>query len=333
MAMPRILVVGCGSIGMRHLRNARALGVTDAIAFDPDPARAAVAAAEGARTIRSLDAAWSHAPELAFVTTPTASHLEIALSAVEHGCHLFVEKPLAASLAGVDELIARAGAAKRVALVACNMRFHHGPATIRRLVDEGVAGRIVSVLIDAGQYLPDWHPEADYRRGYSARQDLGGGVVLDGIHELDYCRWIFGPVTAVTAMGGHLSQLEIDTEDTANILLQLASGAVASVHLDYVQRTYARSCKVVGDGGTIQWDMNTGVVRWFDAAVKQWHDVPAPAGYSVNDMYVAELRHLIACLDGSERPIHDLAEAKEVLAIALAAKDSMVTGRRIALDT
>lgn len=326
-----MLVVGCGSIGLRHLRNARTLGVRDTLAFDPDPRARGSAAALGAEVVGSLDEAWARSPTLALVATPTSHHLAVARAAIAHGCDLFIEKPLAASLEGVDELVEEAREAGTIALVACNMRFHHGPSTIKRLVTDGVAGQITSVLIDAGHYLPDWHPEADYRQGYSARSDLGGGVVLDGIHEIDYCRWIFGEVQAVSAMGGRLSRLEIDTEDTANILLQLAGGSVAAVHLDYVQRAYARSCKVIGDRGTITWDMNAGVVRWFDAEHKRWHDEPAPDGYGVNEMYVAELRHLLGCLAGSERPMHDLADAQSVLAIALAAKRSMTTGERVEL--
>lgn len=327
--VPRVLIVGCGSIGLRHLRNLRALGVKDVLACDPDPSRSAAAVAEGATAVDSLADAWSLSPTVTFVTAPTSSHVEIAREAVAHGSHLFVEKPLAASLDGVQALLDEVRAARVVTMGACNMRFHHGPKTIKRLVERGVAGQIVSILVDAGQYLPDWHPDLDYRRGYSARAALGGGVVLDGIHEIDYCRWIFGDVSAVSAMGGHLSRLEIDTEDTANILLQFASGSVGALHLDYVQRTYARSCKVIGDRGTIEWDMTAQLVRWFDGDARQWHDEPAPDGYGVNDMYVEELRHLLACLAGMERSTHDVADAARVLEIALAARRSMDTGERV----
>src|SRR6185295_11630253 len=97
---------------------------------------------------------------------------------------------------------------------------------------------------------------------YSARRELGGGVLLDRIHELDYLCWLLGDATAVTALIGHLSHLEIDTEDTVEILLRFASGAFGSVHVDYVRRAYDCALEIVGDEGTIQWRYQDHEVRW-----------------------------------------------------------------------
>ena len=124
---------------------------------------------------------------------------------------------------------------------------------VKRLVAEGVAGRLVSIRAQFGQYLPDWHPWEDYRRGYSARRDMGGGVVLDRVHELDYVRWLMGNVTEVCALSGKLSSLEIDSEDTAEILLRFESGAFGSVHLDYVRRDRDCRLEIVGEEGTLEW--------------------------------------------------------------------------------
>ena len=145
-----------------------------------------------------------------------------------------------------------------VTLVGCNLRFHPGLVAVKRLLEQGVAGRIVAIRAEVGQYLPDWHPGEDYRQGYSARLDLGGGIILDAVHEIDYVRWLLGPVRSVACFAGKLSHLEVETEDTAALLFRFSNGTIGEVHLDYVQRAYSRTCHIIGDEGTIRWDYSTG---------------------------------------------------------------------------
>ena len=153
-------------------------------------------------------------------------------------------------------------------------------------------------------------------------------MVLDAIHEIDYARWLFGEVSEVCAQGGKLSSLEIDTEDTANILMKTVAGPSVFIHLDYLQRAYWRSCKVVGEEGTIIWDINQGQVQLYSARDDRWHQYPDPEGYNSNQMYLDELKHFMRCLDGEEEPSLGLTDAKRVLELALAIKDSMRTGER-----
>jgi predicted dehydrogenase len=187
--------------------------------------------------------------------------------------------------------------------------------------------------VEVGQYLPDWHPEEDYRRGYSASPELGGGVILDAIHEIDYIRWLLGPVRSVTCFAGKLSELEIGTEDTAALLLRFGSGSLGEVHLDYVQRAYSRTCHVIGDEGTIRWEYTSGGTRVYRAETRRWETVNDPTGWHPNDMYVEELAHFLRCLDGDDLPTLDVFEAARVLEIALAAKESSRSGRVINFET
>lgn len=323
----RFAIIGCGSIGKRHIGNLLALQAGEVIGCDPQAERRRELEARfGLACADSLEAVWEHRPSVAFVTVPTSLHLEVALQAAEHGCHLFIEKPLADRLEGTDRLLATIRDRGLVSLVGCNLRFHPGLATVKRLLEEGVVGRVTAARVECGQYLPDWHPAEDYRHGYSARRDQGGGVILDAIHELDYIRWLLGEVAAVACFAGRLSGLEIETEDSAAILLRFASGGIGEVHLDYVQRAHRRTCQIIGEGGTILWDY-AGGVSWFSAATRQWTALPAPPGWQANAMYLDELRHFLACLDGRERSVQDVAEGRRVLEIALAAKESSATGR------
>ena len=328
MSERRFLVVGCGSIGKRHIRNLLDLGAGHVLAFDARDDRRDEAAALGAEAMRDIDAAWAASPDTVVVATPPSSHVPVALDAARRGCNLFVEKPLADGWEGMDEFLAEVRARNLVCLVGCNLRFHPGLLEVRRLLDEDAIGTVLGARIEFGQYLPDWHPWEDYRETYSARRSLGGGVILDAIHELDYATWLLGAVSTVTALAGHISDLEIDTEDMAAILLRFDSGAIGEVHLDYVQRAYSRSCRIYGEEGSLEWDFRTGV-RVYSAATGEWRHHPLPEDWDPNYMYVEELRHLLRCLAGSERPTLDAEGAAEVLRIALAARASAAIGRTV----
>jgi predicted dehydrogenase len=322
----RFLVIGCGSIGRRHIGNLMALDAGEILAFDArDDRRREIESQFAVQAVNSLQDAWAQNPSVALITTPTSMHVPLAIEAAQRGCHLFVEKPLSDSLDGVDDLLDNVMNRHLVTLVGCNMRFHPGVIKVKELVDTGAIGRIVSARVEVGQYLPDWHPSEDYRLGYSSSKDLGGGVILDAIHELDYIRWLLGQVDAVACFAGKLSHLEINTEDTAAVLLRFTSGVIGELHMDYVQRAYSRTCQIIGEQGTVRWDYMTGEVRWYSAITREWRVFANPPGWESNGMYVAELRHFLACLAGNDKSLVDVFEGALVLRLALAIKTSAKT--------
>ena len=323
----RVVVIGCGSIGQRHIRNLQSLGVQNIVACDPRPDRQAEARERyGVSAVGDLEKALGESPAIAFVTTPTAYHIEPALQAARQGCDLFIEKPLSHSLDQVSDLLQTIRARGLVCLVGCNMRFHPAIATIKDVVERKTIGPVLSVRVQAGSYLPDWHPWEDYRQGYSANQRLGGGVVLDGIHEIDYLCWMLGDVDTVTCLAEKVSALEIDTEDVAEILLRFRSGAIAEIHLDYVQRAYGRSCQLIAQDGTLVWDFSDQTVRLFRAATKRWEVLREDREFDFNHTYVEEIRHFLACVADRSKPLQDAAEGFRALKVALAAKRSAREG-------
>jgi predicted dehydrogenase len=332
LQMKRFLVMGCGSIGTRHIDNLLALEAGQVYAVDPLEAKRAEAEGRfGIRTFSDVEEALSLRPDVALIATPTSSHVELALEAAKRGCHLFIEKPLSHDLESTGELIKCVGDAGLVSLVGCNMRFHPGLRTVKQLLDQGIAGRVIAILVHFGHYLPDWHPKEDYRSSYSARSELGGGIILDAIHEIDYARWLLGEVKSVACLSGKLTGLDIDTEDTAAMLLSFADGAIGEIHVDYVQRAYSRKCEVLGDEGTIRWDYVAGEVRVFRSGSNEWQVLSQPAEWSPNDMYVDEMRHFLRCLSREEAPALDVSEAACVLRIALAAKSAAGRGEVVEL--
>ncbi len=329
----RFLVIGCGSIGTRHLRNLQALNAGEIVAYDVRPDRRQdVASRFGVHTVEHLEEGWESHPDVALITVPTSAHISLALEAADRGCHLFIEKPLGDRFDGLPRLLDVVKARELVTLVGCNLRFHPGVRQMKHLVTQGVVGRVVAARLEMGQYLPDWHPWEDYRHGYSARRDLGGGIILDAIHEIDYARWLLGEVDAVSCFTGSVSGLAIETEGIAAILLRFRSGAIGEIHVDYVQRASSRTCHIIGEEGTIRWDVATGV-RWYSAATKAWQVMEHPEGFEFNHMYLDEMQHFLRCLEGQDVPALDVGEAARVLEVALAAKTSAETQQVMTLGS
>lgn len=279
---PEVLVLGAGSSGSRHARNLVAAGASVAIA-DHDVGRASALTEIGARVI-TLDEISSGHFDGAVVASPTSLHVEhgeLSLSVAER---VLVEKPLGIERATLDPLL-RDGVAERVA-VAYNLRFHPPLARLVSLVHDGTVGPVRSVSLWFGSWLPDWRPASDYRQSYSARADLGGGVLLDAIHELDALLWLLGDgdYRVLGALVDRLGSLEIDVEDTVIALMLGPGGESVTVHLDYLSRRYRRGVEVIGDRATARLDWARQVLEVEDAEGSR----PEPADTPVSVSYESQ---------------------------------------------
>ncbi len=322
--MTRLLVVGAGSIGTRHAGNAKALGVAEIGVTDPDQARREqLGAAIGGRAFASLDAALGWQPAAAVICTPPASHIAIAQRCADAGCDLLIEKPLAAKDDGIAHLGATIAARGTRAAVAYQLRFHPAVKRMRELVTSGAIGRLLAVQAEYGQYLPAWRPTRDYRDTYTAHAAQGGGILLDGSHEIDYLRWIAGEMAAVFASASRLSDLEIDVEDTAALVIRFKAGMLGEVHLDCVQRGYSRRCALIGSEATVRWDSATGLrITGKDGVAHDEPLIPSP-----NDPYLDEMK---AFLNGAPT-LATIADGARVLAVIAAARQSSTDRREIAI--
>ncbi|MGA7574961.1 MAG: aminotransferase class III-fold pyridoxal phosphate-dependent enzyme [Terriglobales bacterium] len=328
----RALVVGCGSIGRRHARNLKALGVRQ-LGFCDTSAEALKQCREEVRgeVFGDLgEALQGFRPDIVLICTPPVYHVEEALAALQARAHVFIEKPLSHESSGIQVLMAEARRHDRNVQIGYNMRFHPGLQILKELIDSGKIGRVLWLNAEAGQYLPDWRPWQHYRESYSARNELGGGIILDGSHELDYICWLLGRPTEVTCRAEHLSSLDVDVEDSAWIYLSFPERRRAELHLDFVQRTYSRSCKVVGETGTALWDFNVQEVRWFSAEQPGWNAIPYV--FETNDMYVAEMVHFLESLGIGTGPMVDLEQSRDVIRVVEAAKKSSEEGRAQTLN-
>lgn len=318
----RIAVTGCGSIGRRHLQNLKYLGCEDLIAFDPAPeARQSVEQELGIPVFKTLNDLWSQQPEVVLVAAPTNLHLEIAQEAASRGCHLFIEKPLSHSLEGVHTLEKEVQKRDLVAMVGCNMRFHPGPAAIKRMIEEKVVGRAMAARLQTGSYLPGWRPRQDYRQSYSASA-VWGGAILDCIHEIDLALWYFGPATVVGAAWLPATAIDLETDGLAEILLWHQSRMLCNVHLNFIQRDYRRTCQVIGTEGTIYWNFNDHRVKVLGPDGGLIKEVPEPPGWQLKQMYVDELDHFLKAVQKLASPSNPIAGGAAALKIALAVKEN-----------
>ena len=326
-----VLVAGAGSIGRRHMANLRQLGTRKLAATDPDAGRLRPVVDDlGVAGFADLDEALrSFKPDVVFVCTPPVCHVEQALCALRSGADVFIEKPLSHRLDGVSALQVEAGKLGRVVRVGYNLRFNPGIQTLKRLVEEGVPGRILWARAEVAQYLPDWRPWQDYRQSYTARRELGGGIILDASHEIDYMLWLLGPPRELTCMAGQVSGLEVNVEDCATILIRLCSGAQADIHMDFAQRTASRSCVLAGDAATVVWDHaenQVGIIRPEGAPEFIKYD------FEANQMYIAEIEDFFSCVHGRVTANQGLAESELTLRVALAALTSAAERKWVSFE-
>jgi predicted dehydrogenase len=266
----RVLVVGCGSIGKRHSRVLRGMGVKTLYACDPVPAQVAAASAEAHydAVTDTLDAGLAFKPDAVFLCTPPALHVLQARQAIQAGCHVFSEKPLSADMKGIPELEHLIGRTGRKFMVGLCFRYHAGLLRARALVGEGRIGRIVSIRALMGEHLPDIRP--DYRELYLAKYN--GAFEL--MHDIDLAIWFAGQdVKRVQSIHGRFSDIGIDAPDLVDLLLEFPDRCTASVHLDFFELPRRRFLELMGTRGTITVEFaawNECTVSVFEAGSRAW---------------------------------------------------------------
>ena len=251
----RVVIVGCGSIGLRHATLASAAGHDVMCVTRRNDIHMPHTA--------YLQEALQKPADLVIIASPTDKHgsdlseiHSVLTQNTSRVKRILVEKPLYALASQAPGL---PGEDQPNIFVAYNLRFHPG---IRRL-HSLLAGKILThISFYAGQYLPDWRPGTDYRTCYSAVAEQGGGVLRDLSHELDLACYFSGPWQRMTALGGRFSELEISSDDTFTILSQHAHCASVCIHLNYLDRIPRREMVVQYSGGSAYLDLINNTLLW-----------------------------------------------------------------------
>jgi predicted dehydrogenase len=320
----KILVIGCGSVGKRHLRNLLSMNAGQIFAYDIDTSKVDLVQKElSVEGLSSENETLNDgAYDAAFICSPPSLHVNQALKLLEKGTHCLIEKPLSNTLENLDTLVELVDRTKTTVLIGYNFRFSPLLVKIKEFLDNQIIGQPLFLKASLGYYLPYWRPEEDYRKGYGANKSLGGGIVLDASHEIDYARCFLGEVKEVFAVCKKISKLDIDTEDFAEITMHHRNGAYSQVHLDYLQTNYRRSCEIVGEKGMLVWDINERVLNVYGLNDKEYHVYYEGLNANVNDMYVEETKHFFRCIKGVEEPLVDVKEGKRLIELIMKIKES-----------
>ncbi|HVX61586.1 MAG TPA: Gfo/Idh/MocA family oxidoreductase [Pirellulales bacterium] len=315
----RVAVVGLGSIGCRHLKNLERLGVERLTvvrrvtganpAFQPPP---------GATVVHSMADALARGLDAAIICNPTSVHVSTAIECMAAGVAVLVEKPISHRLDEADQLLQAAQRSGTRAGMAYVMRYHPAYRMARDMVVSGQLGRVLYAKAWFEAYLPDWHPWEDYRQGYAARRELGGGALPTLDHEIDFLNGCFGEPQFASGWTGRSGALETDADDWATIFVRYAGGVSASCAFSLCRRDRSRGFEIVGEQATLSFRFETGKLELLNGGDRQtlWDG----AEYDLNDAYLAMLRHFLeALIDHRATPI-GLEAGLQALRVAASAR-------------
>lgn len=334
----KALVLGCGSIGMRHIGHLRRLGVARVEAADPDPIACERARKQHGIFVRENpeEALVGLKPDIVLICTPADTHVPMAIKALEAGAHVFVEKPLSTTLRGIEPLIAKGQEDGRIVQVGYQLRYHPAMKATKRILESGRLGKILSAHAEFGLYLKKWWPDRDYRSSYMATVEKGGGLLLDVSHEIDLMIFFLGGVREVMAYGRKGSGLEIQGFDTIKILMKMENTALVSLSMDCLQPTYSRGFALVGEGSALRWDCplgradrSAGNLEVCDAGMDDFQEVPLEGEC---DSYLEELRDFLSSVSTGKPPEVDLKHGQEVLRVIEAIQRSMEANKSVRVD-
>lgn len=345
--MSKILLVSLGSIGLRHLRNTRQLLPDAEIAVYRLHSSDDQVVPEGANCLFfDLGSALAFQPDAVIISSPASSHVDNATDFIKNGAHVFIEKPLAVNYGELGELLEVSRDSDVFAMVGYVLRFQPILAYLKQQIEDGVVGKVRSARVEVGQYLPDWRPGSDYRKGVSAQKALGGGALLELSHEIDYATWLFGMPDKLICSSGKLSDLDIDVEDSACLMMEYGRDVMAKrvvVQVDFLQRVANMSVQVVGSEGTLFADLiqESAYITSPEQAEPVTLDVPKME--MGNEMYLRQFDYFFTRSFPNYKPLYEgtsnnaeyvtLQRAADVLKLVDLAKQSNEQGIRLNFES
>ena len=297
----KALVIGYGSIGQRHARVLIELGCRVAVM-----SRHSIAFEPSYTELPQVLSAWQSA--YVVVANRTSDHFKTVEALVQYGFRgrVLIEKPLFDKSAEMPK-----HDFSHIA-IGYNLRCHPLLGRLKSFLDD--AGNMLTANVYVGSYLPEWRPDKDYRKTYSAKSKEGGGVLRDLSHEMDYVFWLFGNWRRLTAHGGHFSKLEIDTEDAFCLIMETERCPLVSIHMNYLDRVPRREIVVNTNRHTCWVDLIKNRIT-FDG-------VEESVTVAQDDTYLVEHE---AMLEGNIEGLCTVDEAMETLLTIETAKQAALS--------
>ena len=300
------LIVGFGSIGSRHYNNLRTLGITKIGIMRTSTLKPPFPTGHSNTILyNNYDMALNDQYDLVFICNPTSMHMDYTLKAIEHNSHVFIEKPISNDLTSIPELLRLIDEKKVTVAVGYQIRFHPNLLDIKKWISTQSIGEILHVNVNSGEYLPLWHPWEDHRNSYASRKELGGGVALTQIHDIDYLTWIFGDLELIYAHGGNSPSLGTNVEDYVSATLKTCDDAIIHIHIDYLQNPPSRTMKIIGEHGNIEWDYYQNIAKLtISGEIEEISRVED--SWERNTMFVDELENFLDAIINNKEPINDI---------------------------
>ena len=324
--MKKGLIIGFGSIGIRHIRSLLNIGCELAVYRTKKGNISNLPTDIKSRVMifYDEDEAFAWEPEFIIISNPTNLHLEYLIKCIDHNVDVLVEKPVANDLD--DILIAREKILNRKNKVAVgyNLRFHPIVNAIKDIISSNKYGNVLKAELYVGHYLPYWHPYEDYRTGFAARKELGGGVLRTLSHEIDLGQYWFGKYNEVFSKILKISDLQIDVDDYASIFAKMEKNVVLNISMDYLNPISERNGSILFEKGLLSYDFNNLEIRFAEYGGNiEWQTVEQLIDYDYNHQYESQLRHF---LSGDNTQICSLEEGIDVLNIISKCEESNKKG-------
>jgi len=340
----QIFFVGLGGAGQRHLRifkdllpanvefsAFRSTGQTPLLNSDFSiDNENSIDKKYNLKLFNSLQDGLDNNPDLIVISTPSSLHFEAAKMAAERNINIFIEKPFSHNLDGFSYFENLVLEKNLYFFISFQRRFHPYLRKIKKLIDSDKLGKIITANFNVASYVPAWHPYEDYTELYACRADLGGGVLLTEIHELDLCYWYFGLPNYASCIGGNYSNIKLDVEDTTHVTLEYKDFGI-QVNLCFMQQYNRRDLYIAGTNGYVEWNAIGNTFKFINYA-KGNEEILCDPDYTNDDMFISQAKCFLNEFKRSENKTH-LEVAKNSLAIVQAAKKSMQTGRSINLGS
>lgn len=309
--MLKICFIGLGSIGKKHIKNITSILKRRGTKFVIDAIRSTDRSLPEdinifiRRVYRSLEEL-TDVYDIIFVTNPTICHYDTIKRAMPYAKNMFIEKPIFHQY--VQNLNEFRFNSEGIYYVACPLRYGSVVSELKKRITNE---QIYSVRAISSSYLPDWRKGIDYRQIYSAHKDMGGGVTLDLIHELDYIIWLFGIPEMSCHLCGKYSDLEIDSDDLSVYLLKYED-KIAEIHVDYLGRECVRNIELFCKDYVIKGDLLHNTLKYiYSGGVVEEIILPEA------NMYLQEMEAFLDVIEQRRKNENDIMHANQILRIAL----------------
>ncbi len=336
----RGLVIGCGSIGERHIHNLKKIGIKELGIFDVNKKRLTELRNKySVNSFLDIESALGYNPDFSIICTYPESHHEFAKKCINAKSHVFIEKPISTKLKEIEKVLNNAKTKKLKIAVGYNLRFDKGLRSLKEKIINKEIGNVLFVSAYFGHHIKFWGNREKINEHYILQK--GNGIILDGSHEYDYIRWLVNEkVVSVFCQTKKLENIKTETESLASIFLKFKNGIIANVNIDYVRPNYERGCNIIGDQGKLEWKYEMlkptkiKYVQEVETKLKkemifnQLHRTFSEK-VLVNNMYIEEMKNFLDSLQSNKQPETNGSDGLETLKIGLAALKSAKNGKII----